>query len=122
MEKLKKRSNPFFFELAFSGVRQFRSPTILYLALCSLHLLLMGFSTYQVVERQTLTAVFAGFPFFLVYVVLAGSYLGFLLFSLLAHGRSILLNVWGHLLLFFDGCSGLLLELSFKCYANVQSL
>lgn len=120
MEKLKKRHNPLLLELSFNAIRQFRTTAIVYLGMCVLHLLLLALAIFQIVNPTATAAIMQGFPFVLVFTILAGGYLCFLLFGVLAHGKGVLLNLWGHLLLFFDGCSGLLIELSMKCYANVQ--
>lgn len=122
MEKLKKRSNPPLFELSFNGVRQFRPGAVVYVALCMLHLLFMAASLYQIVYPHHMAALIGDVPFLLIFIVLVGAYLAFLLFSLLAHGKGVLLNVWGHMLLLFEGCTGFLMELSLKCYTKVLTV
>lgn len=93
---------------------------LIYLAINSPHVLLLVYSVYQIVDPPQVAALTAQLPLLLVFAFAAGAYLLFLVFSLLVFGKGVLLNMWGHLLLFFEAISGLFVELVFKCLSTTQ--
>jgi hypothetical protein len=77
---------------------------------------------FQIFNPQMVQNLISNLPFLVIFAAVAAVaavYMSFLLFSLLAHGKGILLNLWGHILLLLDACTGILIELSLKCFCNV---
>lgn len=58
-------------------------------------------------------------PYNTVFIILSSTYGLFVMVTLLAYSRGVLLNFWGYFLLLLEAILGLVTEVGVKCFSNV---